>query len=676
MPELKPKQKPDPAVVLANNRRKREKDQRRKNYHDMQVQGTNNSLIVSKRSVEKIYNPVMNPGAQEWFKFFVPNGKRRSPAINRGYWLRMESIKQMVMRILAQHENEKIRVVNLGCGFDPLPFQLLSEQKSVNFEFFDFDYPELVQRKLGMMQESTEIMEVIGKQRETIDMAHLGVVLATDTYKLVGCNLNDADKYENQVKSLLGGNSVTIFIAEVSLAYMNHEKANKVIEISSRLKDSHVLVLEQIMPAGPDHFFARKMLYHFDHLRLPIQCVEHYSTKQKQRERFSRFFGNVSVVDLFESWQQLVSSDQKQLLDTVEEFAEHEEFIIFCQHYVVVHATQTNTKILKSSNYNFDSLDVDTVKMSQVATKTPLEVKFPAACEMDGDWLIHGGMTQTRSDKLQSFKDGEIFDLYTPGDLKPCARMAHSLTALEDGSLLLVGGRTRPGNSLSDVWLLDPDRKWHKLGELDGYDLSRVVCVKMAANSVMVYGAGRFATIEVSGMAMKAEEWTADLPVIHGCGLDVADNGDWYLVGGVTDLVEPTFNESIFVLLPDPRTKTLRALGVHVTEPYGKLIGRIGCSVRIHGEGVYIIGGAGQVLPDQETTVLVYKRGEEVLHKGKLSGEVWGSGPVFIGSSVTRGAIVGGGAVCYSFGSAHSGIYEFDWGKKLQGGSIEGTQNI
>lgn len=661
MPESKPRQKPDSAAVLANNRRKREKDQRRKNYHDMQVQGTNNSLIVSKRSVEKIYNPVMNPGAQEWFKFFVPNGKRRSPAINRGYWLRMESIKQMVMRILAEHEREKIRVVNLGCGFDPLPFQLLSEQKSVDFEFFDFDYPELVQRKLSMMQDSAEIVEVIGEQRETIDMAHLGVVLATDSYKLVGCNLNDADKYENQVKSLLEGDFVTIFIAEVSLAYMNHEKANKVIEISSRLKKSHALVLEQIMPAGADHFFARKMLYHFDHLRLPIQCVGHYPTKKKQRERFLKYFENVSVVDLFESWQQLVSSDQKQLLDTVEEFAEHEEFIIFCQHYVVVHATQTDKTILESSNLKSDGMTVADVRMSQLATETPLEVKFPAACRTNGELFIHGGMTQTRSDKLQICKNGEITDLDTLGDLKPCARMAHSLTALEDGSLLLVGGRTRPGNSLNDVWLLNSIRNWHKLGELDGFDLSRVVCVKVTAKSVMVYGAGRFATIEVSGKTMKVEEWTSDLPDIHGCGLDVANNGLWYLAGGVTDLVEPTFNEKIYVLSPDQTTKHFRAVEINVDEPSTKLIDRIGCSVKTVGEAVYIIGGAGQVLSDQETTVMVYNNRSAKFSKAKLSDEIWGSAPVFIGSSVTRGAIVGGGAVCYSFGSAHSGIYEFDW---------------
>lgn len=80
------------ANQLARQRKKLEKDRRKKVYDDQQVQGTNNSSIVSKRSVEKLYTQVLQPELGEWFQYFVPKGKRRSPAINRGYWIRMELI--------------------------------------------------------------------------------------------------------------------------------------------------------------------------------------------------------------------------------------------------------------------------------------------------------------------------------------------------------------------------------------------------------------------------------------------------------------------------------------------------------------------------------------------------------------------------------------------------------
>ena len=95
------KSKPElDASQLARQRKKIEKDRRRKQYDDLQVQGTNNSSIVSKRSVEMLYTNKLEPEMGEWFKHFVKKGKRRSPAINRGYWIRMETIKQMVTRII------------------------------------------------------------------------------------------------------------------------------------------------------------------------------------------------------------------------------------------------------------------------------------------------------------------------------------------------------------------------------------------------------------------------------------------------------------------------------------------------------------------------------------------------------------------------------------------------
>ncbi|GEQ72866.1 hypothetical protein JCM33374_g6554 [Metschnikowia sp. JCM 33374] len=339
----------DPAVVAAQNRRKIEKDKRRKNYHDSQVQGTNNSSIVSKRSVEMLYNQATDPASEEWFKYFVPKGKRRSPAINRGYWIRMESIKQVVHRIQKHHQG-KIRVVNLGCGFDPFPFKTLAESENI-FDFYDFDYPELVAKKMAMIQQAPDIMKVIGNE-DVVDEYHkkLGVVMSTPTYKLVGCDLKDTKLYKKQLECLLHSGVPTVFIAEVSLAYMKPEHANPVIELSSQLPNSHCLVLEQIMPGGDSHFFAQKMLYHFSHLRSPLQCVETYSTKLKQRDRFAEYYPHCEVVDLFESWQQLVSPEMKQLVASVEDFDEWEEFIVFCQHYVVIHATNSEHTIFKNSS--------------------------------------------------------------------------------------------------------------------------------------------------------------------------------------------------------------------------------------------------------------------------------------------------------------------------------------
>ena len=73
---------------------------------------SNNSSIVSKRSVEKLYYA----GEPEYFRHFVSKFKRRSPLINRGYWLRMKAVEHAVTRFLAEQTSKRKVVINLGCG--------------------------------------------------------------------------------------------------------------------------------------------------------------------------------------------------------------------------------------------------------------------------------------------------------------------------------------------------------------------------------------------------------------------------------------------------------------------------------------------------------------------------------------------------------------------------------
>lgn len=81
------------------------------------VVNTNSSCIVSKRSVEKIY---YNDDAG-FLRYFVKKFQRRSPLINRGYWLRMRAIEHVVRTFLdtpcaGTTANKEKVIVNLGCG--------------------------------------------------------------------------------------------------------------------------------------------------------------------------------------------------------------------------------------------------------------------------------------------------------------------------------------------------------------------------------------------------------------------------------------------------------------------------------------------------------------------------------------------------------------------------------
>lgn len=72
---------------------------------------TNDSSIVSKRSVERLYHP-----EPHFFRYFVKKPQRRSPLINRGYWLRMHLIEHVVNIFLDEPSEKKKVILNLGCG--------------------------------------------------------------------------------------------------------------------------------------------------------------------------------------------------------------------------------------------------------------------------------------------------------------------------------------------------------------------------------------------------------------------------------------------------------------------------------------------------------------------------------------------------------------------------------
>lgn len=86
-----------------------------------------------------------------------------------------------------------------------------------------------------------------------------------DNYKMVTCDLNNIESYTKLLEKEIPSSEtcLKVYIAEVSLAYMKPEFADKVILESSKLPNSHFILMEQLMPQGSDEPFARQMMKHF-----------------------------------------------------------------------------------------------------------------------------------------------------------------------------------------------------------------------------------------------------------------------------------------------------------------------------------------------------------------------------------------------------------------------------
>jgi len=71
------------------------------------ISGTNDSSIVSKRSVERAGYDV-KCSSHEWFRHFVKKPARRSPLINLGYFARMKAIETVVDKVFYPENSPEI----------------------------------------------------------------------------------------------------------------------------------------------------------------------------------------------------------------------------------------------------------------------------------------------------------------------------------------------------------------------------------------------------------------------------------------------------------------------------------------------------------------------------------------------------------------------------------------
>ncbi|CAK7895646.1 tRNA wybutosine-synthesizing protein 4 [[Candida] anglica] len=661
--------KPLTANQLARQRKKIEKDRRRKQYEDIQIQGTNNSSIVSKRSVEMLYTTKLNPEMGEWFKYFVKNPKRRSPAINRGYWIRMESIKQLILRIIEQNKDNDniISIVNLGCGFDPVPFQLLSEFRTTQPEllkrinFIDIDYPDLVQNKLNMINESNEILSIIGESHTT--HKDLGIILSTENYSLVGCNLRDSELFNRQLSTINSSATTSIFIAEVSLAYMKPEHANPVIANASKYPNSHFIILEQLLPSGVNHPFAKKMMYHFAHLRSPLGCVEKYPLISDQVERFKQYYHTVEANDLMYNWEHLTTNELKRKVSEIESFDEWEEFIIFCQHYVIVHATNTEGGEVYPStpDKSIEEFEIDSEFIVESKPLEGFERKFPGVCNITQDKaLVFGGSGQTRSNEVYEIPltmDEQPKKLENTGEI-PLARQGHTFTQINSNSALLIGGRSRPGVEYSDVYKYSINKEveggvWEKLGNVEE-TMARHSTMKLNDTQVLIFNKNGFSIYN-------HEKNELEKVLINGCHLSnfissgvCYSNNVGYIVGGMKSETEPTVSDTIYKFTV--KQNEGKSIEIFVEEYLKHLsMSRIGCGCHILGNKLIIAGGANPYkLLGTKLCVLTVDLDSKEIKYLPADEMLIGCGTAKLNDDGV--SFVAGGGVCYSFGSYYNGV--------------------
>ncbi|KAH0605529.1 uncharacterized protein H6S33_004751 [Morchella sextelata] len=695
-----------------------------KEKRDGAIMGTNNSSIVSKRSVERLYS---KPDEHQFLRHFVKKPQRRSPLINRGYWLRMRAVEYVVHSFLSEElfdSRTKKVVINLGCGYDPLPFQCISEAKNVcgDILYIDIDYPDLIEKKVQTICETPQLVALLTEPK-VHDPPVNHVHYSSPEYLAIGCDLRDL----KTLQAIFDGQGITksalFFTAEVSLAYMDREAVDALAAWIATLPDARFSILEQFLPSGDTHPFARTMQRHFNSLSTPLKSILSYPTLANQVARYSdRGWGSVDAVDLLAFWSSMVTEEERKYLESIEPFDEWEEFFLFCQHYFILYAwTGENPygpfrkegmrwiggEYCYFPDHRPQYMRSQSSEESRVEegldaeyTGSPLLKRwFGAAAEWEGGKLVyHGGLgTKTRigSSLLIAEEHEKNHKCSLSASPGPGARMCHTLTQVAPGKLLLVGGRTSPGQALSDVWLLEAG-SWKKVQSLPSGRF-RHSATAIGNGKVLICGGKRDSEIidewliwsECDGWKRAKVEADRKPSPRFGAVLCWTDKSYGILSGGMDSKGQVLGDMWRLEITKCSDTYTLVVSWSFVNLLSTRsLLRRFGARAVYLGAGrVLVIGGVsgGALIKSEDEMVEIHCEKVTVRAIDVEYNHEDGRLPLLIGHDVVlagkdKVCVIGGGGVCFSFGGCFNegmwtlhafkdGEVESDW-KILEEGEL------
>lgn len=642
---------------------------------DEKIQGTNDSSIVSKRSVEKLYKPKSRLNSTEFYRHFVAKYQRRSPIINRGYWTRMEAMKESIegwIKTEAGLKGKKV-VANLGCGYDPYAFELLNEMQDKDMQdvvFLDIDYPDLMKKKVQMLQQSPDLSRIVGQEVSTPKPSD-HIIFQTSNYICMSCDLRQLDLFGEILASLFDLDTTRfLFTAEVSITYMTQPTADALIAwTANTLKYSYFVLLEQIMPGKETHPFAETMLKHFNSLNTPLHSVKAYHTIEKQRQRFlDRGWQDVKSCNLFDIWQSL-PQEKRDFVESVEEFDEWEEFILFCQHYVVVRASnqpsQQPCSIVndeKPAETQKPVFKVDLQKSNIICHR-----RFAAGTQVDNHTLmLHGGLDTNRLNSSLIIKDQEASSqprMYCSPEVSQ--RLCHTATTLPNGDILLVGGRFNPLRPLKDCWLYSAiEDEWIQVDDLPEPRYRHSAFV-LNNDEVAVFG-GMTTNVESNAWLIwnRVRGWRVPNISIKNSDVLTSRNssalawdsatGTGVLIGGM-DQHHDIHNDAYKIEL-DSDSDSFK-ISLICTSPLLQRYGAQALFTKNH--TVALVGGVSphRMITEDDFIVEVdvsSSRVQQIPIKGPLP---------FLGVGFNLGklddkiVLYGGGCVCFSFGSFWNNVY-------------------
>jgi tRNA wybutosine-synthesizing protein 4 len=444
--------------------------------------------------------------------------------------------------------------------------------------------------------------------------------------------------------------------------------------LRSNFDIARLCLLEQHLPEGADHPFAKTMLEHFQK-QTPLRCLTSYSTMASQKSRFkSASWQSISITDLWSLWQDPKFAPEERIAsESVEPFDEWEELALFAGHYFLLVATTSASIATNISEHTLNyeipySISPSVEIRSHDNPRGQGLRRFGAVLNIDNDTVaFHGGLLSTarqtncdiytRATHNVSFKE------------PPENIMCHTITNFDSDFALLVGGRNSPAKASSHCWIMK-NNEWSRTHDLLP---ARYRHCSAAVKVDDVWGVLTFGGKTSDGCTL--DEWsffdsgsgwqqvkvsTENLPPLFGAAMATTGDASGIIVGGMSQIGilhahyttwELSKGKDGLSIRFESRMPRLNEVGIASPATL-----RFGASLVQSKWGLLLIGGIGPrgALSSSEEILVLRKYGrmdkfEQLFNQNMPRPLLVGCGAI----NVNDGSIliIGGSAVCFSFGA-------------------------
>ena len=461
------------------------------------------------------------------------------------------------------------------------------------------------------------------------------------------------------------------------------------------------MLLEQYLPDGVSHPFADTMIKHFSKLNSPIQPAMRHPTLENQRQRFLGLdWPQVKIKSLWSLWNEasFISAADRQSLDRIESFDEWEEFMLFASHYFILTAENSNGDASNSDISNTGT-HILLPALESSNQSSILECKRTALPSGLGR-RRHGAGFILRSHALNHqgghgprgrLDDADVFIKAEAGSQAQNAALPtnrhtfqyesayNTITQMQSGSHLLVGGRISPDKALTSCYF-ESGGSWKKVDNLPAGRYRH--CSVAWGEGVMVIG-GKLDSASIAtdwlyweyGKGWSTVAFIGDIPPhrFGACATALSpeftqnpvDQPSALIAGGIGSdgcIVEDAWQIDLMFAVSGGGPMVRCWKPSFKGQTLFRNIYRLGACMISQRDTVFIVGGVGPpgyTAAEDEVLSFTKRYVVQAYQHSMCDGKGWPR-PLLIGHGITAVdsntlLVYGGGATCFSFGSCWNG---------------------